>query len=84
MPNNAETPAFPVPDSQRVDNAKGLTKREWFAGMAMQGILSNQTIEVDYSQENKSTGVGKIISRWSYAIADAMMLAQSEKASDEK
>ena len=32
---NADAPAFPI------DNKYGLTKRELFAAMAMQGLLSN-------------------------------------------
>lgn len=48
---------------------KGLTKREWFAGMAMNGILSQVRIE---------DRVEKTVSEWAYAIADAM-LKESEK-----
>lgn len=36
---NGENPAYPVPEYTSV---AGLTKRELFAAMAMQGILSNR------------------------------------------
>lgn len=35
---NADEPAFPIQDNIL---EKGLTKREYFAAMAMQGILAN-------------------------------------------
>jgi len=35
---NSDSPAFPGPD--KMNNCLGLTKREYFAAMAMQGILS--------------------------------------------
>lgn len=37
---NASMPAMPVFDSYGVASDKGLTKREHFAGLAMQGILA--------------------------------------------
>lgn len=38
---NAEQPAFPkvTPDGDQLQN--GLTKREYFAGLAMQGLLAS-------------------------------------------
>lgn len=36
---NANTPAMPVTDSEGIGDS-GLTKREHFAGLAMQGYLS--------------------------------------------
>jgi hypothetical protein len=41
MDNNYDSPAFPIvePDLSGVI-ASGLTKREWFAGMALQGLLA--------------------------------------------
>lgn len=32
--------AFPVPNDASVNGDTGLTKREWFAGMALQGLLA--------------------------------------------
>jgi hypothetical protein len=46
---NADKPAFPIPSrNKEVDGSLGLTKREYFAAMAMQGILSgNDTISIE-------------------------------------
>jgi len=41
--NNAEKPAMPVTDSNGVGDS-GLTKREYFAGLAMQGLLANSNL----------------------------------------
>lgn len=38
---NANEPAFPWEQSPGNQNNLGLTKREYFAAMAMQGLLSN-------------------------------------------
>jgi hypothetical protein len=48
----------------------GLTKREWFAGMALQGLLSNHTPD---SQNDK-----EYFARESFLIADAMIKAGKE------
>lgn len=47
----------------------GLTKREYFAGLALQGMMANQHLT---STENDT------IARWSVEIADAL-LAELEK-----
>ena len=71
-----EQPAFP----NNPDGAEGLTKREWYAGMAMQGYLSA-------SAGMTSTGPGKVnvlitqISEIAFMIADAML---NEEAPDAK
>lgn len=39
--NNANDPAFPNENPDAVPVYSGLTKREYFAAMAMQGILSD-------------------------------------------
>ncbi len=36
----SDAPAFPAGNQQAMVAKAGLTKREWFAGMALQGILS--------------------------------------------
>ncbi|HZI24821.1 MAG TPA: hypothetical protein VFD46_07085 [Chryseolinea sp.] len=41
--NNSEQPAFPFSPSNEYDYI-GMTKREYFAAMAMQGLLSNRNI----------------------------------------
>lgn len=39
---SAQSPAFPFTTADGLTHT-GLTKREWFAGMALQGILANIT-----------------------------------------
>lgn len=40
--NNAQESAFPVNGYSQ----EGLTKREWFAGMALQGFISSHSVSV--------------------------------------
>jgi len=71
---NKNDPAFPwtkteLTPSERQQGMKqhvveygGLTKREWFAGMAMQGFLSDSKCDLDYDA----------IVMWSWRYADMM------------
>ena len=64
-------PAFPCPiggDWPECD--RGLTKREYFAAMAMQGILASDS-DQNYTDEN--------VSAWAVNSADAL-LAELAKA----
>jgi hypothetical protein len=54
---NAERSAYPVPElldqiGDQLDGIDviGLTKREYFAAMAMQGLLANQKIDNGHSE----------------------------------
>ena len=68
--------AFPetfVDNEGRIDSASdygkgGMSLREWFAGMALQGLLSANSIRKD----------GKTIEQVAFEIADAM-IAEREK-----
>jgi hypothetical protein len=51
----------------------GLTKREYFAGLAMQGMMANQGLN---SYENNT------IAKWSIEMADAL-LAELDKPKSE-
>jgi hypothetical protein len=48
--------------------SEGLDLRDWFAGLAMQGMMH------DVSQP-----VGEVIAEWAYQVADAMMKAREVK-----
>jgi|LakMenEpi03Aug12_release.lakeMendotaPanAssembly.Ray.scaffolds.fasta_scaffold3258794_1 hypothetical protein len=61
---NGKQGAFAMIDTNLGFTQIGLTKREYFAGLALQGMLSNQGLN---SYENN-----KIIS-WSVDIADALL-----------
>ena len=45
MIRTSEQPAFPASQSNFNKDEAGLTKREYFAAMAMQGLLSGRNIE---------------------------------------
>lgn len=80
-------PAFPQPnhivehDSQGRVEARnwmqdsGMTLRDWFAGMALQGLLSaNPQCPDAVSEEN----VDSVIAREAYRSADAMIAERSK------
>ncbi|MBS8267164.1 hypothetical protein DYI26_00245 [Halomonas litopenaei] len=80
---NADMPAMPLslnPGEFAADgmNVDGLTKREHFAAMAMQGLLSNPGGPV---QHNPISGTGYcnsdagIVAVWSLEVADALLKA---------
>lgn len=80
-------PAFPVPPDQvsTIGDSQdgmavcaagtGMTLRDWFAGMALQGDLAGQSVEVGYY-----TGPTWQIdaARNAYLVADAMLAARKE------
>lgn len=73
--NNADLPAMPfVEPVTECSVAAGLTKREFFAGLAMQGVLGNQSMLDNLN----AAGVAWVAKR-SVAMADAL-LAELESA----
>ena len=71
-------PAFPIqsvdPRNRPDEPCYGITKREYFAAMAMQGIISNPSVDV--------LTCGQIAND-AFMYADAM-LAESEKRDSDK
>jgi uncharacterized protein YodC (DUF2158 family) len=61
-------PAFPV---SQFSTEHGMTLRDWFAGMALQGILAHPGIEPDDANRNGS-------SELAYEFADAMLKARTQ------
>lgn len=73
--NTGKEPAFPcVNEGCLIDN--GLTKREYFAGLAMQGELACQSVDIGEYLTDKSFA---LLAKRACAIADAL-LAELEKA----
>lgn len=76
-------PAFPEAyleeylHKPELKTTRGMTLRDWFAGMAMQAIISNQAFYSEHVQEKCVTGgrgsVNEITSNIAYAFADAMI-----------
>lgn len=65
-------PAFPTETADAYYH--GLSVRDWFAGMAMQGMLA---ANAKFDEEVTDKNVDYIVAREAYASADAM-LAQRE------
>jgi hypothetical protein len=63
---NGERDAFPDQDGG------GLTKREWFAGMALQGLLGNSDLYIDVDS--------KVPEALAFADAILKQLAESDGA----
>ena len=81
--NNADTPAMPLALDIRVDESgnqfcndayEGLTKREHFAGLAMQGILANSTT-TSWTEEQWFN----VISKQALNHADALLKQLGEQ-----
>lgn len=73
-----------VPDGQR----PGLTRRDWLAGLAMQGMVANGTnikvdIKPDESTEEAAARANKLIARICYTFADAM-ISESRRTEGEQ
>lgn len=65
---NKDTPAFPA-----VAGEHGMSLRDWYAGMALQGILANANNSIQ-KIDHESLG---LLAAVTYQLADAM-LAQRE------
>jgi hypothetical protein len=63
-------PAFPIPGGSA--NQNGITKREYFAAMAMQGLLSNPEWMTEYKKE-KYLMQSDIVASVSFQQADAFI-----------
>lgn len=75
--NNPNDPAFPFPTFQRHDcdiecGFHGLTKREYFAAMAMQGLCANSHEAIGVAPSDK-------IAKWSVKQADALIAALAKE-----
>jgi len=60
---------------------KGISRRDWLAGLAMQGMLSNSNIMHKQFFTDMANGImgGKTLSEVAYIQADAMIAAGEEK-----
>tara|TARA_R110000772_G_scaffold227268_1_gene337988 strand:- start:41 stop:283 length:243 start_codon:yes stop_codon:yes gene_type:complete len=78
--NNSDMPAMPntnpetYPTPCAINYGYGLTKREHFAGLAMQGLLANQLIVDGIAQNDMQWIVEKVVS-----LTDAL-LAELDKS----
>lgn len=67
MSTDTSDPAFPLPlGNQNIHpSVAGLTKREWFAGMVVQGMYANRHIYSEITDE--------LMAQNAYHMADAMI-----------
>lgn len=65
MKNNDDETAFPVAIGQTTADPKGLSIRDWFAGLAMQGMCASEPTCVQEPPER--------LAYLAYKIANAMM-----------
>ena len=73
---DTKEPAFPVSNDANIDNEKGITLRDYFAGQALIGLLSTgDGIKIDGEQ---CFGKNAMVMA-SYAYADAMLSWRSKK-----
>jgi len=71
--------AFPRADNKyysSIPDEKGMDLRDYFAAMAMQGILSKYGMTLPEIEREKFLDCDGEIAVWSYEIANAMMKAR--------
>ncbi len=62
-------------------NIAGITRRDWLAGLAMQGLLSNHEAISALKrmvEESKQSALGKELASLSYQLADAMIAGSNK------
>lgn len=76
--SDADRPAFPVVARHAV-YCTGMTLRDWFAGMAMQGMLASPALlEVVTSAQLGAGTHHERMARRAYEIADKMLAEKSK------
>ena len=70
MTHKHDEPAFPFEGGQNngVQPSSGMTLRDYFAAKAMQGLVSDSQVDMEFCD----------MAKWSYSMADAM-LAERER-----
>lgn len=70
-------PAFPCPVGHiKCEHPEGHALRDWFAGMALQGMLC---ANAQAAEEVTDKNVDSVIAREAFASADAMLSAREAK-----
>jgi hypothetical protein len=87
MGKNNGGPAFPTEQHECQDNTwnqtfeYGMTLRQWYAGMAMQGLLSNPNALLRGAIPSQE--LFDDVARWANGYADAMIKFDSQEAKNE-
>ena len=75
MKNINEEAAFPVPIGQADERKRGMSLRDWFAGMAMPGLMEPDDMAYLEGTPRRLAKVALV----AYQIADAMIEAREAK-----
>lgn len=67
---NTGGPVFPVKDDR--DHFNGMTLRDYFAGKALEGLISKMAFEL-HADHEKAKEVHKCLAQSAYSYADAML-----------
>ena len=80
---NPNDPAFPGPQVGPDDGWKALTKREYFAAMAMQGLCSNTAFVDNCAKVARSDpkSLAEILTSFSLTTADQLIVELSKEPS---
>jgi len=71
-------PAFPGNDGPNANNPDfqtGMTLLDWFAGMALQGIIATEGVNV----WDVPTDQAPLCARWAYGYAEAMIAERARR-----
>lgn len=75
-------PAFPGTEKagtgEHFQSHNGMALRDWFAGMALQGILASEPYETDYQFEKSGSFVKDDLAAKVYRMADAMIATRGK------
>ena len=79
MPKNDGGPAFPyLPTQDRHEKTKGMTLRDWFAGMAMSSVLNAALSSCPLDDDVLSPDECDDYALSAYSVADAMLKARDK------
>ena len=76
--NNKTIYAFPLGIEDKSQDVRGMTLRDWFAGMALQGELANS----DRAYAENDNGDVEYLGKRCYAFADAMLTEREKGEND--
>ena len=66
------------PTTGNTTMSDGMDLRDWFAGLAMQGLLTIPAKELSNDLSDESPRIDSYVSYLSFVMADAMMKARKE------
>jgi hypothetical protein len=83
MRESSNPPAFPVGCNTNPDcDAAGMTLRDWFAGMALQGMIASPRLS--HLADNTPCTTPPRLAAFAYELAEAMLAERAEPANRPK